>query len=186
METRPLRIVGIAGSLRRGSFNRSLLAAARDLSPESLRIEPFDLREIPLYDQDLDTDDRRPESVRRLKASLEGADGVLIAAPEYNYGITGVLKNALDWASRPAFRSPMLGKRVGIMGASKGGSGTLRAQEQVKLTLLGMAAEPFPGRAVAVQRAPEKFDEDGRLTDEATREFLEDYLVRFERWVRGE
>lgn len=181
----PLHLVGIAGSLRADSFNRSLLRAAVELAPDGLEIEPFELDGIPLYNQDLDTDDARPAAVTRLKEAIGRADGVLVATPEYNYGMPGVLKNALDWASRPAYRSPMYHTPVGVMGASKGGSGTLRAQEQLKLALLGMAALPFPERAVAVTRAGEKIDDEGRLVDDRTRGYLSSYLEKLEAWIRG-
>ncbi len=184
MPDRPLRLLGLAGSLRARSYNRALLEAARDLVPEDVRLDLFDLAPIPLYNADLDNDTDRPEPVNRLKAAIREADGVLIASPEYNYGVPGVLKNALDWASRPGFRSPMARKPTGLMGASPGASGTMRGQEQLKLNLLGMIALVFPHPGVAVTRAADKFDDDLRLTDEATRDFLRTYLADFTAWVR--
>ena len=184
MPDSPLRVVGMAGSLRRRSFNRALLRAAQELAPETLQIDVFDLAPIPLYNADLDTDADRPEPVARLKAAIDEADAVLIATPEYNYGVPGVLKNALDWASRPGFRSPMAGKPVGFMGASPGASGTMRGQERLKLVLLGMIAQVFPHPGVAVRDARQKFDDDLRLTDEDTRAFLRKHLAAFEAWIR--
>lgn len=182
--TRPLKVLGMAGSLRSGSFNRALLAAAVELAPEGMALEVFDLADIPLYNGDLDTDDARPDPVRALKSGIAAADAVLVVSPEYNYGVPGVMKNALDWASRPGFRSPMAGRPTGIMGASGGASGTMRGQEQMKLSLLGMGAQVFPHPGVAVARAAERFDDDLVLTDEKTREFVAKYLGGFAEWVR--
>lgn len=178
-----LAVVGLAGSLRTGSFNRALLRAARELAPPTMQIDVFDLAPIPPYNADADTDDRRPDAVTQLKAAITEADGVLLVSPEYNAGISGVMKNALDWASRPAFRSPMAGKPTGIMGASRSGKGTARAQEQAKLMVLSMLAEVFPHRGVTVGRAGEKFDQDLRLTDEKTREAVREYLADFAAWI---
>jgi chromate reductase len=184
MSHRPLHVIAIPGSLRGASLNRALLRAARELAPDGLSIELHELHDIPLYNQDLDADDVLPEGVRRFKDAVEAADAVLIATPEYSYGIPGVLKNALDWASRPSFRSPFAGKPVGILGAAPGGSATMRGQEQLKLNLLGMVAQVFPHRGVAVGRARTKFDEERRLVHEPTREFLREYLRGFARWAR--
>src|SRR5712692_9539090 len=123
-----LQVLGIAGSLRRGSYNRALLETAREMAPETMRIDPFGLHDIPLYNADLDSDDKRPGEVKRLKQAIAEADAVLIATPEYNHGVAGVLKNAIDWASRPNFNSPFVNKPVAIMGASGGMAGTARAQ----------------------------------------------------------
>lgn len=179
-----IHLLGIAGSLRTGSYNRRLLANAQELLPEEATMETFDLAPIPLYDADLDNDEDRPGPVRELKAKIDEADGVLIVTPEYNYGIPGVLKNAIDWASRPGMRSVMARKPVGIMGASPGGSGTMRAQQVLKVALLGMIAQVFPHAEVAVAKCKEKFGDDGSLSDEATREFVESYLEDFVWWVR--
>jgi chromate reductase len=184
MPVDPLTIAGLAGSLRERSFNRALLRAARELAPAGVQVEIFDLASIPLYNADLDTDEARPEPVRRLKAAIDAAGAVLLVSPEYNYGVPGVLKNAIDWASRPSFRSPMAYKPTGIMGASKGASGTMRGQEQLKLNLLGMAAQVYPHPGVAVRQAAGKFDDALHLTDEATREFVQQYLARFADWAR--
>jgi chromate reductase len=184
MATAPLRVVGFAGSLREGSFNRALLNAVLELAPADLTVEPLEIRGIPLYNADLDTDEHRPHAVVTLKRAVEQADGVLIVSPEYNYGTPGVVKNVVDWASRPGFDSPFLRKPVGIMGAARGRSGTMRGQEQLKLTLLGMASQVFPHPGVAVDDAPRKFDDEGRLTHEATRKFVASYLEDFTAWVR--
>ncbi len=182
---RTWKVAGIAGSLRRGSFNRALLEACRELAPEGLVLEILEIADVPLYNADLDDDERRPRAVESLKSGLSAADAVLIASPEYNYGVPGVMKNALDWASRPGFRSPFFRKPTGIMGAARGRSGTMRGQEQLKLHLLGMAALVFPHRGVAVANAPERFDDDGRLTHEPTRDFVADYLRDFRDWLES-
>jgi len=182
MSYRNLDVIGISGSLRSGSFNTALLETARDIAPKGLRITMFSLDDIPLYNQDLDNDEDRPEPVRRLKSAIENADAVLLVTPEYNFGIPGVLKNAIDWASRPGFASPMMHKPVGMMGASLGASGTMRAQEHLKLALLGMGSQVFPHPGVAVADGPDKV-EDGRVTHAETRDFVQDYLEGFARWV---
>src|SRR5712691_36275 len=127
-----MRVLGIAGSLRRGSYNRALLEAARSLAPAGMEIDIFDIRTIPLYDGDLDQDATRPADVQRFKQAIKDADAVLIASPEYNFSVPGVLKNAIDWASRPAFTSVFVEKPVAIVGASPGAVGTARAQEHLK------------------------------------------------------
>src|SRR3954468_20992866 len=127
-----MKVLGIAGSLRRASSNRGLLAAAVQLAPGSMTIEPFDLAGIPLYNADLDADERRPDEVVRLKAAIAAADAVLIATPEYNHSIPGVLQNAIDWASRPGNNSPLRGKPAAIVSVSTGVIGAARAQQQLK------------------------------------------------------
>lgn len=181
-----LRVLGIAGSLRAGSFNRRLLEAARELAPEGMEVRVSGLSGIPLYDADLDTDGTRPGPVLELKGAIEEADAVLVATPEYNHGIPGVLKNAIDWASRPAGRSPLAGKPVAMMGASTGGIGTARAQMQLESVLLATMARPLPHPGVLVARAREKFAEgdDGPLTDERSRSFLRSFLEDLEAWSR--
>ncbi len=184
MTPSPLHILGFAGSLRARSYNRALLNAASELAPQSLQIDVFDLGDVPLYNGDLDTDERRPESVRQFKAALAEADGILIAMPEYNYGVPGVLKNALDWASRPSFKSPLVHKPAAIMGASQGASGTMRGQEVLKINLLAMLASVFPHPGVAVSKTASKFDDALRLNDEPTRDFIRQFLSGYEGWVR--
>lgn len=179
-----MHIVGIAGSLRAGSYNRNLLIAARELAPEGARVELFDLSEVPLYNADLDNDENRPDAVVALKEAIANSDGVLFATPEYNHGVPGVLKNAIDWASRPGLRSPMAGKAMGIMGAAPGVIGTARAQEQLKLVLESTLALVMPHRGVVVGGAKDRFDGDGRLSDETTRQFVAAYLKDLAAWIR--
>jgi len=182
-ENEDLRVLGIAGSLRRESYNRRLLAAARELAPELMKIETFDLAPIPLYNADFDTDEKRPAAVVQLKRAIAEADGLLIVTPEYNHSVPGVLQNAIDWASRPGGRSPFAGKPAGIIGASQGAIGTARAQQQLKLVLYSTFAIVMPHGGVTVARAQDKFDASGTLTDEPTREFLKAYLRQLLDWT---
>ncbi|HWK41182.1 MAG TPA: NAD(P)H-dependent oxidoreductase, partial [Croceibacterium sp.] len=122
-----LRILGIAGSLRAGSLNRALLRAAADLAPAGVTIERFDLMQVPLYNGDVE-EAGDPPGVAAFKQAIAAADGVLIATPEYNHGVPGVMKNAIDWASRPPRGAPLGGKPVGLIGASPGMTGTARGQ----------------------------------------------------------
>jgi chromate reductase, NAD(P)H dehydrogenase (quinone) len=178
-----MKLLAIPGSLRRASLNRSLLVAAAELAPEGTVVELYDdLRELPLYDGDLDDDAHRPASVEALKRRVTEADAVLFATPEYNYGIPGVLKNAIDWASRPGYRSPFRDKPVAMVSASPSGVGGARVQGQLKQVLLGMAAEVFPWPEFLVPQANQKIV-DGRLVDEATRTHLRELLAALVRWV---
>lgn len=179
----PLQVVGIAGSLRAESWNRKLLAASVELAPPALAIVPFDLANIPLYNGDLDSDERRPEPVQRLKDAVSLAKGVLFVSPEYNHSVPGVLQNAIDWISRPANKSPLAAKPVGLMGASRGLVGTARMQQVLKLTLLSTLARVMPHPGVVVSAVHGKFDESGRLTDAATRDFVTAYLTQLAEWV---
>lgn len=179
----PLRVLGFAGSLRSGSANRALLRAARDLAPDGMTVEITDLGDLPLYNADLDTDDARPEAVSRFKAAIAAADALLIATPEYNHNVPGVLQNAIDWASRPAHRSPLAEKPVAIMGAASGAIGSARAQEQLKVVLMATLAHVFPHRGVVVGGVRQKVEE-GQLVHEPTRDFLAAYLRDFADYVR--
>jgi chromate reductase len=178
-----IKLVGFSGSLRKASMNTRVLNTLPELLPDGASLDVLDIGELPLYNGDLDEDDARPDAVEAFKSAIRAADGVVIVSPEYNYGVPGVVKNALDWASRPGFRSPMSYKAVGILGASPGGSGTMRMQEQLKTQLMAMLAQPFPHAGVAIKAAHEKIDESG-ITDESTREFVAKYLDGFVAWVR--
>jgi len=178
-----MKVLGIAGSLRRASYNRALIEAARALAPTGIVIDVFDLDDIPLYNADLDLDGVRPHEVERLKQAIAAADALLIATPEYNYGVSGVLRNAIDWASRPALKSPLAGKPVAIMGASISVIGTARAQQELKLALMGCLSLVMPHSGVLVGNAREKFSESGALTHEPTRAFLASFLHDLQTWV---
>ena len=181
--SRPLAVLGIAGSLRSASLNRALLRAAAEIAPQGLSIEPWALDDIPLYNGDVEaTGD--PEPVARFKAAIRGADALLFATPEYNHGVPGVLKNAVDWASRPPGGSPLNGKPVGIVGASPGITGTARGQSQLRQAFEFTNSFCMPQPELLVFKAHEKFDSEGRLTDAATGEFLRRYLAAFEAWTR--
>jgi chromate reductase len=177
-----LRVLGIAGSLRAGSYNRALLRAARELAPEGMGISTFDLAPIPLYNADVQAQGD-PEPVVALKAAIQEADALLIATPEYNYSIPGVLKNAIDWASRPPDTSPLNGKPVAIMGASTGNYGTARAQMHLRQVCILTNMLPVNRPEVLVFRAQEKFDAEGQLIDEATRQFVRKLLEALAEWT---
>ncbi len=179
-----LEIVGFAGSLRSGSYNRTLLAAAADLMPEGANLTQLVLDGIPPYNEDIDNDEDRPASVERFKSAIASADGVLIVTPEYSHGVPGLLKNALDWASRPRETQPMSRRPVALMGASPGVTGTARAQEQLKLAVMAMGAQVYPAPTVAVGGAKDKLA-DGRITDERTEKFTKRYLSGFAEWIQA-
>lgn len=189
--TQPIRVLGIPGSLREGSFNKGLLRAAREEAPEHMQIDLFELDAIPLFDQDVE-DEGDPAPVRRMKTAIREADAVLIAVPEYQHGMSGVLKNALDWASRPPRDAPLTGKVAGMMGASPSPVGTARAHLQLRRVLSYNQCRMVTKPEVLVAHAPDKFDDEGRFTDEKGREFIRKHLaalaeeVRKKRSVDGE
>ena len=167
-----MKILGISGSLRTGSLNSALLRAAVELAPDGMKIDQYGgLRDLPHYDQDLDTDDP-PTTVAELRARMRAADGVLIATPEYNYGVPGVLKNAIDWASRPVATSPLKRKPVAVMGAAPGAFGAVRAQLSLRQTLLWTDSDVVSKPELMVFQARERFDVAGTLTDPQARELL--------------
>ena len=176
-------MAAFAGSLRAGSYNRALLRAAIETAPEGMTIEIVDIAAIPLYDADLEAVGM-PEPVAALKRAIAAADGLLIATPEYNHGVPGVTKNAIDWASRPPRESPLDRKPVGIVGASPGMVGTARGQSQLRQAFEFTNSYCMPQPQVLVARAHEKFDADGRLIDEKTREHLAKFLIAFADWIR--
>ena len=183
MAETPIRVLGFAGSLRAGSYNRALLRTAVELAPPSLVIDTFDLRQVPLYDGDVEAAGD-PPGVAAFKAALRAADGVLMVTPEYNHGVPGVMKNAVDWASRPPREAPLGGKPVGLMGASPSMTGSARGQSQLRQAFEFTNSYCMPQPEVLVFQAHQKFDADGRLTDEPTRQFVGKFLVAFEAWVR--
>jgi chromate reductase len=175
-----MNILGISGSLRRASFNTVLLHAARELLPAGATLAIHDLHGLPLFDQDVE-EQGDPAPVAALKDAVAQADALLLACPEYNGGITGVLKNAVDWVSRPGIArqaAPLAGKRVCIVGASPGVTGTVRAQDQLRLVLRRAGAVVEPQGEVLVFQAHTKIA-DGRLADERTRELLARHLHNF-------
>src|SRR6476661_2462591 len=180
-----LRVVGIAGSLRRASYNRALLCAAQQLTPPSLVIEIEVLDDLPMFNADLDGADT-PEAVIRLRGAVREADGLLLVTPEYNHGVPGVMKNAIDWLSQPLAQSALDGKPTALMGASSGAAGTARGQSQLRQSFVLTNTPSMLRPEVLVGRAQDKFDATGRLTDEGTRRFVASFLEQFAVWIRRE
>src|SRR5215208_5468564 len=179
----PIHVLGFAGSLRRGSYNRAALRAAVELMPEGGSLETFDLDGIPLYHGDIETEGF-PAAVLAFKDAIREADALLIVTPEYNYSMPGVLKNAIDWASRPPQDSPLNDKPVAIMGASMGGFGTVRAQLHLRQVCVFTNMLPLNKPEVMISAAHEKFDGDGRLTDERSRQAIRALLEALLVWTR--
>ncbi len=177
-----LHILGFAGSLRRGSYNRALLLNAAELVPADATIEVFDLEGIPAYNQDLEAS--MPERVKEFKAKIRAADALLVVTPEYNYSVPGVLKNAIDWASRPPADNPWQGKPVAIMSASTGMLGGARAQYHLRQTFIFLDMHPVNRPEVMVTLAAQKFDDTGRLTDDKARELVRSLLESLVAWTR--
>lgn len=175
-----MKILGISGSLRKGSYNTAALRAAQELLPQGVVLEIFDLAPIPLYNPDIDP---TPETVQVLGERIAASDALLIATPEYNYSIPGVLKNALDWISQLP-DEPCAGKPAGIFGVSVGRFGTVRAQLHLReiCAALGMIVLPRPELYIA--QAEQKFDSHARLTDEETRERLRKFLIALVEWTQ--
>ncbi len=178
----PVRVLAIPGSLRAGSFNARLLAAAIAFAPRELSFETFRLDAIPPYNQDVENAGE-PESVLALRRAVVASGALLIASPEYNYGVPGLLKNAIDWVSRPGGRSPLQQKPVAIMGASGGPSGTMRMQVQLRVTLQALDMYAMPRPEIVLSHAADKFDAEGRLIDEKTREHVEKFMAAFAAWI---
>ena len=176
----PLLILGISGSLRRASYNTALLRAAVELMPPGMTLEVFDLAPLPMFNQDAERP--FPKPVAEFRARVAQADALLIATPEYNSSISGVLKNAIDWASRPP-QQPLKGKPVAIMGASTGNFGTVRAQLHLRQILTHVGALPLGKPEVLVARAEQAFDAAGNLTEATARGLLQELLVALGQWI---
>ena len=181
--SRPLSFLGIAGSLRAASYNRGLIRAAIDLAPPGTTVTAWELGEIPLFNADVEALGD-PAPVAAFKAAINGADALVIATPEYNHCVPGVLKNAIDWASRPARRSVLTNKPVAVLGASTGRGGTARAQAHLRDGLAYTNGLVLPLPEVLVDLAADKFDAEGNLHDEATRGEVRDLLVSLSAWTR--
>jgi chromate reductase len=172
-----MRILGISGSLRRDSHNTALLRAAAEMLPPGAELEVFDgLRDVPPYDADFDTPELQGPGVDALKRAIERADAVLIATPEYNHSIPGVLKNALDWASRPVSETVLRGKPAAVVGASTGLFGAVWAQAETRKVLAAIGAEVVD-RELPVMQAHTQFDEEGALLDDDLREQLAEHVA---------
>jgi chromate reductase len=178
----PIRILGLAGSLRRASYNRAALRAAQSLGPADATLETIELDGIPGFNQD--DEKTPPPRVVELKARVRAADAVLIVTPEYNYSVPGVLKNAIDWASRPYGDSAWTGKPVAVMGASVGTLGTARAQYHLRQTFVFLDMYPLNKPEVMIANAAQRFDEQGNLTDDKARELIGQLLASLVAWTR--
>ncbi len=174
-------ILGFAGSLRKGSYNKSILNAAAELVPKGIKLETFDLEGIPPFNQDLESN--MPREVEEFKKKIKTADAILIATPEYNYSIPGVLKNAIDWASRPYGDNAFEGKPVAIMSASGGMLGGARAQYNLRQMFVFLNMYPINRPEVMVSFAGEKIDEKGRVVDAKTREKIGELLESLIAWT---
>lgn len=177
-----VKILGFAGSLRKGSYNRALLRAAVELVPKDAELQTFDLAGFPLFNQDLENEPT--EKVKEFKTKIRASDAVLIVTPEYNYSIPGVLKNAIDCASRPYGDNAFEHKPVAIMGASIGMAGTARAQYHLRQCFVFLTCFALNQPEVMVPFAQDKFDKDGKLTDEKTREKIRELLENLVAWTR--
>lgn len=177
----PLRVLGIAGSLRKASFNSAALRVAKELSPEGVSMEVFDITPIPLYNED-EYQQGFPPAVADFRARIKAADALLIATPEYNYSVPGVLKNAIDWASRPPDQ-PFDGKPVAIMSASPAFTGGVRSQHHLRQVFVYLNPHILNSPEVMITAAHTKFDAEGRLTDDKTREHIRGLMVALKAWT---
>ena len=177
-----IRILGIAGSLRRESYNRAALRAAAQLVPEGATLDIFEIDGIPGFSQD--EEQNPPAKVVEFKKRIRAADAVLFVTPEYNYSVPGVLKNAIDWASRPYGDSAWSGKPAAVMGASTGTIGTARAQYHLRQMFVFLNMFPVNQPEVMIGNAASRFDSAGNLTDEATKKFIRQLMENLVEWTR--
>jgi len=181
-ETATLNVLGLCGSLRKGSYNRRLLELARSMAPEGMSIEIYKgHHDFPVYDGDDEDRDGIPAPVVELREMVRDADGVLVASPEYNFSIPGGFKNAIDWLSRE--RQPFTDKPMAIMGASIGPVGTARSQYHLRQSMAALGAIFMPRPEIFVGSAAKKFDEDGAFTDEIGTKLIGDLLAAFRKWI---
>ena len=182
-----MRVLGISGSLRKGSFNSALLRAAVSLMPDGAQLEAASIQGIPLYDGDLEAAEGIPPAVQALKDRIVQAEGLLLVTPEYNNSIPGPFKNAIDWLSRPSADIPKVfgGRPVGVIGASPGGFGTILAQNAWLPVLRTLGTRTWFGGRLQVSRAGNVFNPAGELADEATRTQLRKYLAGFVDFIRN-
>lgn len=177
-----ISILGFVGSLRRGSYNRALLRAALELVPGGAKLEVFELDGIPPFNQD--SESSPPERVKEFKTRIKAADALLIATPEYNYSVPGVLKNAIDWASRPYGDNAFEGKPVAMMSASIGMLGGARAQYHLRQSFVFLNMYPLNTPEVFVSFASQKFDDKGRLLDDKAKELIKELLNGLVTWTK--
>ena len=176
-----VKILGFVGSLRQGSYNKALMRAALELTPEDAALEVFDLEGIPPFNQDLEN--QPPRIVREFKAKIRNADALLIATPEYNYSVPGVLKNAIDWASRPYGDNVFEGKPVAVMSASVGRLGGARAQYHLRQSFVFLNMHPLNRPEVMMPSAKENVAANGNVTDEQTRQLIRQLLEALVQWT---
>ncbi len=179
--TDKISILAICGSLRQGSYNKMLLQAAQRLAPAGAAIESFDLQNIPIFNQDLEND--LPSAVKELKNKIRASDAILLVTPEYNYSISGVLKNAIDWASRPYGDNSWNGKPVALMGASSGMFGTVRAQLHLRQCFIFLNMLPLNQPEFYFAKAQDRFEADGELKDQADQEIIVKLLNALIDWA---
>ena len=178
-----IRVAGIVGSLREGSLNKALLRAAVELAPAGMEIQIYTrLGEVPPYNDDV-FQKGDPQAVADFKSFIGSADALLIATPEYNYGVPGVLKNAIDWASRPAGKSVLNRKPAAIMGCSPGLGGTIRAQHAIRQSFVFTETYAMLQPEIKIPSATPLFDGSGKLTDETSRQYLQRFLEAFGNWI---
>jgi chromate reductase len=177
-----IKVLAFAGSLRQFSYNRGILRAAESLAPEGMRLEIFDITEIPLYNEDVNQHGFPPVVVE-FRQRIQAADALLIATPEYNYSVPGVLKNAIDWASRPP-QQPFQGKPVALVGASAGMFGTTRAQHHLRQSFVFLDACVLARPEIMIPSAKDRFDGEGNLTDPATKTLLAEHLIALQALTR--
>jgi chromate reductase len=176
-----MRILGIAGSLRRGSYNRAALRAATLLAPDGVEVDTLELAEIPIFNQD--NERNAPAPVLELKRRIRAADAILMVTPEYNYSVPGMLKNAIDWASRPYGDNAWSGKPAAIMGASPGTNGTARAQYHLRQIFVYLNIYPINQPEVMIMDAANRFDSEGNLTHEPTKVMIRKLLEGLVEWT---
>lgn len=179
-----MKILFICGSLRKASLNLSLLKALEPLLAHDVTVTWATIGALPLFNEDIDNDADRPDSVSTFRDQIRHADAVVISTPEYNYAYPGVLKNAMDWGSRPAGQSVWGGKPLGIIGASPSFTGTARSQQQLKTLATSLGTKLYVGPEVLVAAAHQRFDADGKLIDDATKGFLAAFADAFVAFVK--
>jgi chromate reductase len=176
-----ISVLGICGSLRKGSFNRAALDTAIELAPAGMKFTVADIASIPLYNEDVRAQGF-PAPVETLRQQIKAADALVIACPEYNYSMSGVLKNAIDWASRPPDQ-PFAGKPIAILGAAAGMAGSARAQLHLRASCVFLDMHPLNKPEVLIFQAQNKFDANGKLTDEAARNLIRDQMAALQKWT---
>ncbi|MBV8492939.1 MAG: NAD(P)H-dependent oxidoreductase [Alphaproteobacteria bacterium] len=177
-----IKVLALCGSLRKGSYNMAALRIAIAQKPAGMTIEVADISQIPLYNEDV-RQQGFPPPVETLRGQIKAADALLFACPEYNYSMPGVLKNAIDWASRPPDQ-PFAGKPCAMFGAAAGMAGTARAQYDLRRSCVFLDMHPLNKPEIFIGQAQTKFDENGNLSDEMARNLLRDQLVALAAWTR--